>query len=127
MDEAELRVAVQEAWQAAAVMAMLSLREENLAQAAETNELQLPDHSEDGAALLLHIYKTAPSEDQLLGHACRLAAAGIRADDRRTDLDKRMLYRQMVIAAGFLIGEQELAHKLASTTDEALLFHSDAD
>jgi hypothetical protein len=125
MADPDIDEVVRMAWQAGAAMAFLSLKEENMAHSVETDELQLPDHSEEGADVVRYILQTAPNEDQLLMHACRLAAAAVGADDKRTELDKRMLYRQMVIAAGYCIGKPEDAQFLAESFEEVLLLNPD--
>lgn len=86
-----------------------------------TGEILLSDSSGEGADLLLEILKAAPDENKVLMTACRLAAAALRADDRRTTLDKRMLYRHAVMAAGFFIGKPEDAQYPAASLEDALL------
>ena len=125
MDDVELREVARKAGLGGAAQAMLSLREENMAHAEETDELQLPDHSEEGMELLLYILQTAPSEDQAIMHACRIAAEAMRRDTERTELDKRMLYRQMVIAVGYMVGKPDDAKFMAEAFEEVLLLDAD--
>jgi hypothetical protein len=123
MDDSDLNDAAHKAWLYGGVAAFKSLEEEIRANERDTGEILLSDTSGEGADLLLEILKAAPDENKVLMTACRLAAAALRADDRRTTLDMRMLYRQAVMAAGFFFGKPEDAQYLAVNLEDALLLN----
>ena len=98
-----LRELAHQAWLLGGVEAAKSLEEELRAHAAEQEEVLLFDSSHKGADILLRLIRGAP--DPVGNAAIEMGGAMKRATDR-SNTAKRLMYRQAVLAAAHLTGEQ---------------------
>ena len=111
---------VSEAWRDGGVLAWVSLRDEIMAFADESETLLTTGDLEIGTDLFLLMLHDAPNDDRAYGQVALIAAEAVNRE-LKTPLERRLHFRHSVIAVGFLRGDPAKGQEYADIMEEGLI------
>ena len=111
---------VSEAWRDGGVLAWVSLRDEIMAFADESETLLTTGDLEIGTDLFLLMLHDAPNDDRAYGQVALIAAEAVNRE-LKTPLERRLHFRHSVIAVGFLRGDPARGQEYVDIMEEGLI------